>query len=200
MCSVYDASVHDEDRDPETSGKEKKKQAEREEWQRIINYTRKKTFAKDGEETHKIIVKTEEKSGYAENRMSCHSSGRVDHQHDMNSVMSLCTIDSEHGMLKACEMNPEVSYFEKSDPLNIPMKLKVTRKSFCAQKEPSGSTMSKSSLFGNSFRSSERVGTFIESNSVNDITATTTDFNQESTEIQIDSDLDTSYPFQDSTD
>jgi hypothetical protein len=208
MCSIYDASVHDEDQDAETSGKEKKKQEEREEWQRIINHPRKKNFEKDDEETHKIIVKTEEKSGYAENRMSSRSSNRLGHQHDLSSTLNLCNLDPEQGeglgqgqgvgAMQASEPHPEVSFFEISDPLNCPMKLKVTRKSFCAQKEPLGGTQSKSSIFGGSFRSSERVGTFIESSSCNDLTATTTDFHQETADIRIDSELDTNYPLQDS--
>ena len=199
MCSIYDASVHDEDQDPEMSGKEKKKQEEREEWQRIINHPRKKNFVKDDEETHKIIVKTEEKSGYAENRMSSRSSNRVGYQHDLSSTLNLCNIESEQSMQQACELRPDSSFFEISDPLNCPMKLKVSRKSFCAQKEPTGGSQSKSSIFGGSFRTSERVGTFIESSSCNDLTAATTDFHQESTDIRTDSELDTNYPLQDST-
>lgn len=187
------------------SGKEKKKQEEREEWQRIINNPRKKNFEKDDEETHKIIVKTEEKSGYAENWMSSRSSNRVGYQRDLSSTLNLCAIDPEQGpgpgpgIQQACESRPEASFLDISDPLNAPMKLKVSRKSFCTQKEPVGGSQSKSSIFGGSFRSSERVGTFIESNSCNDLTADTTDFYIESADIQKDSEIDNNYPSQDTT-
>jgi hypothetical protein len=166
--STYEISTIDDDRDPELSGKERKKQLEREEWQRIIDNPRRKAL-NTSEPSRAANMKDKDVS--AEDRKSSSSSS--------SGSTGLDNIHLKGGNRRSSgdfEQNTESSSLENADMLNAQVKVKVTRKSSCVQKEPA--ILSANSFRSNlplslSMRSADRLrqsGTFVVSSSCNDAT------------------------------
>ena len=161
------------------SGKERKKQQEREEWQRIIDNPKRKAFPfPNNSEPSRTATNMKEKDANAEDRKS-NSSG----SNGSNGYTGLDNIHLKGGhRLSSGDFGQitESSSLENMDLLNTQVKVKVKRKSFCVQKEPA--ILSENSWRSNlplslpmslSMRSADRLrqsGTFIESSSCNDVT------------------------------
>lgn len=176
---MYDASIHDDIRDPEISVREKKKQQEREEWQRIINHPRKKIITKESSEINLVPLAPYITPDCLENQRN---SGRIRNM-SPSGPDSIRSKRSKRHQSRELELGASASQtsesrcditstsIENRDILNSPLKIKVTRKSFCVQKEPNfiNGGASRQSTQRNSDRL-RPMNTVVESSSCNDLT------------------------------
>ena len=193
---MYDASIHDDTRDPEISVREKKKQQEREEWQRIINHPRKKIVTKESSEINLVPLAPYMTPQSLEDQRKGSSicsvdptgsdSVRVKRSRRLKRSQSR---DFELGSSQASESRCDITStsIENRDLLNSPLKIKVTRKSYCVQKEPN--FINGSASRQTTQRNSDRLrpmNTVVESHSCNDLT----DVHFHSTSGRSDADLE----------
>lgn len=176
---MYDASIHDDIRDPEISVREKKKQQEREEWQRIINHPRKKIITKESSEINLVPLTPYVTPDCLENQRN---SGRI-RSMSPSGPDSIRSKRSKRHQSRESELGASASQtsesrcditstsIENRDILNSPLEIKVTRKSFCVQKEPNfiNGGASRQSTQRNSDRL-RPMNTVVESSSCNDLT------------------------------
>lgn len=185
---MYDASIHDDIRDPEISGREKKKQQEREEWQRIINHPRKKKITKESSEINLVPLAPYATPHALEEQRNGSSICSADPT-GPDSIRSKRSRRYKSGSSQASEGRCSITStsIENRDLLNSPLKIKVTRKSFCVQKEPNFINASASRQ--TTQRNSDRLrpmNTVVESHSCNDLT----DVHFHSTSTRSDADVE----------
>lgn len=191
---MYDASIHDDIRDPEISVREKKKQQEREEWQRIINHPRKKKITKESSEINLVPLApyaTPQALEEQRNGSSICSSADPTGPDSIRSKRSRryksreFELGSSHASESRCDITS--TSIENRDLLNSPLKIKITRKSFCVQKEPNfiNASASRQSTQRNSDRL-RPMNTVVESHSCNDLT----DVHFHSTSTRSDADVE----------
>ena len=190
---MYDASIHDDIRDPEISVREKKKQQEREEWQRIINHPRKKKITKEISEINLVpLAPYATPHGLEEQRNGssiCSADPTGPDSIRSKRSRRYKSREFELGSSQASESRCDITStsIENRDLLNSPLKIKVTRKSFCVQKEPNfiNSSASRQTTQRNSDRF-RPMNTVVESHSCNDLT----DVHFHSTSTRSDADVE----------
>ena len=190
---MYDASIHDDIRDPEISVREKKKQQEREEWQRIINHPRKKIAMKENSEINLVPLAPyvtpqsleEQRNGSSICSVDLTGSDSVRLKRSRRRQSREFEVGSSQASESRCDITS--TSIENRDLLNSPLKIKVTRKSYCVQKEPN--FINGSASRQTTQRNSDRLrpmNTVVESHSCNDLTVV----HFHSTSTRIDADLE----------